>query len=185
MITRTHVAASLLVALLAAGCLSAPDDPGLRVAGVMLPMGSSISNSPPGEPVALGSLILCLREPGTVTLESVHLVDSRLGLAVDSFAVRPNPFPRGELGIGSARDTLVALGLHPSGPQVVDSQCPEDDNDETWTGGYEVVFQVSYPGPVDAPPEAGSVEVSYTYGESGHGTLAIPYAVRLCPAVCP
>jgi hypothetical protein len=144
------------------------------------------ANIAPGSPVSFGSLILCLREPGTVTIERVELVEVAGGLVLGAFAVRPSPYVAGgEGGIGIRRDDLRAFGLDPSGPQIIDGTCPATDEDEAWADTSELVFQVSYPTSGSTPASAASIEVTYAYGGSGRSRLAIPFGVVVCESRCP
>jgi hypothetical protein len=181
-----RLARPILAVLVLVACTAAPPDPGLRVAGDMRPVQGGAYGVAPGDPVAWGSIILCLREPGAATIEQVRLVDPTRGLSLDVFAVRPNPYPSGGISIGLARDDLLSLGLDPSGARIVDTTCPESDA-TAWTGGSELVFAVSYPAPVDAatPPTSPALDVTYAYGGADRGTLRIPFGVQLCPATCP
>lgn len=176
------VATAAMSALVNAGCGQTVVDPELRVAGTPTPVIVSASNVSAGQPVSFGSVILCLPQHGSVTIEGVSLAGAPAGLHLDAFAVRPNPFVIQKPGVGAERSQLRTLGFNPGAAQVVDSQCPSPGAEQTWKGGSELAFQVSYA--ATGAVVAQSLEVKYSFGTSETRTLSIPYGVQLCPGVC-
>lgn len=173
----------VVAGLLLAGCTPPDDDPGLRVVGEPGSAFVSASNVQPGQPVSFGSIILCLERSGEATVRGIGLIDLQGSIKLDSFGVRPNPFARGEPGIGAIRDHLADLGFDDPA-QVVDTTCPGPGEIESWTGGSELAVEMSHSDPT-ASSWVGSLEVSYAFGVSGRGTFTIPYGIGLCPNACP
>jgi hypothetical protein len=180
---RLRSIAAVLIGLGLAGCTPAASDPGLRVAGNPTPAMVLASNVAASQPVTFGSIILCLEEAGSVTVRTVELVEPSGSVRLDSFALRPNPFVRQQPGVGAERSTLEELEFDPSVAQVVDTECPGEGEDETWDGGSELAFQVSYDGSTETA--SASLNVTYEYASSGSRVLAIPFGVALCPGPCP
>jgi hypothetical protein len=116
---------------------------------------------------------ICLDRPGTVELTGVTPVRPQ-GLRVTGFAVRPNQYWKPTGGVheflGEQRAPLRKLGF---ASRTVDAAC-----DRKTGAGYELAFRVLKTG----PGEAAAAGLTLTYTADGHtGTLAIPFAVRLCP----
>lgn len=164
------------------GCQPAITDPTLRVAGDPRPAIVRVSGIQHGQPVSFGSIILCLERPGSATVVQVELVEPRGGIHVAAFAVRPNPYPRGEPAIGVERADLPSMGLDVSAQQIVDSACPDPDTVETWQGGSELAFQVAYD--AAAAGSAAAVRVTYTVASGRARSFEIPYGVQVCPDTC-
>jgi hypothetical protein len=180
---RLRSIAAVLIGLGLAGCTPAASDPGLRVAGNPTPAMVLASNVAASQPVTFGSIILCLEEAGSVTVRTVELVEPSGSVRLESFALRPNPFVRQQPGVGAERSTLEDLEFDVSAKQVVDTECAGAGEDETWDGGSELAFQVSYDGTSEAA--SASLNVTYEYAPSTTRVLAIPFGVALCPGSCP
>jgi hypothetical protein len=185
---RTTRPALVLCAVLAlsglAACSTGAAEPTLQVAGDQGPVFVGAGFVGPHQPVAFGSIILCLDRPGTATIREVTLIDVHGSIHLDAFGIRANPFPNGDLGIGTARSRLVDLGFDPAAPRVVDTACPAPGETDTWAGGSELALETSYDDPSD-PGWAGSIEVLYDVGSTATKRLRIPEGIALCPAACP
>jgi hypothetical protein len=182
-IRRLFASVATTVALMSAmGCQASVDDPGLRVAGDPNPAIVSAGNVAGGIAVSFGSIVLCLREPGSATIRDVSLMGSTGSIHLDKFGVRPNPYVRQQPSVGAERSGLESLGFSPATAQVVDTQCAATGAEATWTGGSELAFQVSDGGESVAGSQ--SLEVTYEFGSAATRTFSIPYGVQLCPTKC-
>jgi hypothetical protein len=175
------------MALILAACGGSADKGLLRVAPGCDGCSASVLQGfvSPDEHISFGSMILCLREAGSVTVTDVSLVDVEGSLRLDAFGVRPGPIARGQPALGAERATLVDLGFDPSAPQVVDTPCaatPEQITPET--GGSEIGVELSYTDGEVA--RSGSLKVTYQDDASHRSaTMSIAMGLGLCRDACP
>jgi hypothetical protein len=176
------------VALLLSGCvlaggpqLSVVGDPTTRV-------GISADNIAAGRPFSFGSIMLCVSAPTTATISAVSIDKPEGGIRVDAFATRPNPFTRGEDGLGSQAKTLVEFSpsFAPGARQSVTGVCPGSgatSEPGLDAGVSELGVQVSWDG---VGPYAGgpALDVTYSIGGQAH-TLVVLFGIWLCASTCP
>jgi hypothetical protein len=182
---RLVVVASAMV-LLVAACGAHAETGLLRVLGCDGCSGSVEQGFvSPNEHISFGSVILCLSQPGSVTVTDVSLVNVEGSLRVDAFAFRPNPYVRGQPAVGAERATLVDLGFDPAAPQVVDTPCPADLGQVTpETGGSEIAVELSYTDGEVA--QSRSLKVTYQDDASHRSaTMSVPLGLGLCRDACP
>lgn len=184
--TRLQLGRAILLSavLSTAGCSSQParlelvGDPGTSAAAV-------VNNVPYGQPVSLGSIMLCVSSPATATIESVELHNPSGPIRVDAFAVRPNPYYHNQLFLGREFAPIVELGFDPRGPQSVSGVCPADVRtapDSVQSQTMELAVQVSW----TSGESAGGTALDITYRiDAGSAAATIPFAIWLCSQTCP
>lgn len=129
-----------------------------------------------GDTVTIGSMVTCLDESGSVTVDDVTAV-APVGAEVTGWAIRPNPVWKPSPTTDSAlvdgpwsRKTLTALQFPTS--HVVDVTCDEKT-------GRAVEFAVEMKKTTSA--EAGVHAFRVTYTSDGNTmTYTFPLAARLC-----
>lgn len=94
-----------------------------------------------GRVQSLGYDMLCLTRRGSVTIDKVTPARGSSGIAIDSFAVRPNPYVRGEVGLGLCPGDLRQNNFSDS--RTVDAACRAGDR-----GGDELGVQLHTTSPV-------------------------------------
>jgi hypothetical protein len=126
-----------------------------------------------GEPAAWGSMLLCLSEPGRVTITAVEPVHPQGGLSVEAFAVRPNPSLTEPVGamLGDARGALRDQGFGDT--HVVTTACGAQGSGK----GVELGVEAIKPGHADASSDAW--RISWKSATSS-GSFTFPLAVQLC-----
>jgi len=118
---------------------------------------------------------------------SIGLGGAQGDLVVDAFAVRPNPFTSGLLGLGDERAALASLGagFDPAATQVVDGTCPKDPNNATDDENrrlYELGVQVH----LASGDVGGATDLLVAYEIDGRQAMtSIPFGIWLCTATCP
>ena len=130
-----------------------------------------------GDTVSIGSMVVCLNKPGSITIEKVQAVHA-IGLRVTGWGLRPNPlwkFPGspdpsdvgGQLGI--ERTPLRRIGFNAG--DVLEVPCGKHGE------GYELAVQVGK----TTTGEAGASGWMVTYRTEGKTkTFVFPIAVKLC-----
>jgi len=173
------MAAGGIVVLLAAAALSAcAARPQLRVAGDMSPVGIEEFSVAAGQPWSFLTVILCVSDPGSVTIDSVAMDQPTGGLRIDAFATAPNPFPTGESPMGAGPVLLPDLNEgYVLGGEPVTSVCPKPGEEQSWTGGTMLAIQVSK----RSAGMAFSRALNVTYETDGsQRVLSIPFGIALC-----
>jgi len=180
-----RVAVACLAFVLAGGCDSAStdagDSPGLIVPNFQGPAGVALRIKP-DSPYSLGDLTICLDRPGSVTITRVEPRNAYGGLAVDAFAVIPNPQERGEDGFTDQPKALADLGIQTNKPAIVDHPCPPataqpDPNREPQSKSLLLQFSKANE---ETAGDDGLI-VKYLSDGQAH-TLTIDFAVILCAA---
>ena len=118
-------------------------------------------------------MVLCLSEPGRVTITDVEPVHPQGGLRVDAFGVRPNPSlsdPPGAM-LGDARGTLHEQGFGHT--HLVTIACGTPGSGK----GVELGVQASRSGRADASSDAWRVTWK---SATSSGSFTFPLAVELC-----
>lgn len=132
--------------------------------------------------------MLCVSAPSTATLTSVWIAGRQGDIHVEAFAVRPNPFTRGQLGLGAESLGLAEYGsgFVPANRQVVTGVCPKDLSAPTMeeaARGSELGVEVRLrTGELGGGPDLG---VSYTMDDGTERLLMIPFGIWLCASACP
>jgi len=181
-----RVAVACLAFALAGGCDSASTEDGgsprLTVPNFQGPAGVALPGIKAGSPYSLGDLTICLDRPGSVTITKVEPRNPYGGLAVDTFAVIPNPQERGEDGFTDQPKALANLGIQTNQPAIVDHPCPPttaepDPNGEPQS--KSLLLQFSKPTGKTAGDDG--LIVKYVSDGQAH-TLTIDFTVILCAA---
>ena len=100
----------------------------------------------PSLPVTFGSLLLC-GSGSAPRVGSVSLVEPTGDLKLDRFATRPNPFTTGAYLVGNFPGSLDAAA--PGSTKYHDAVQPCESSNGTWSGGSELLVELSITGPRD------------------------------------
>ena len=102
-------------------------------------------------------------------------------MTVTSFGIRPNPFVRGQTGLGAEPSTLAALRL---GFQLdtgtVDSPCPTPSTVDQWQGGSELGIEVTKT--ENGLAVAKGLLIRYIDASGRRRSLEVPFGIALCAA---
>jgi hypothetical protein len=148
----------------------------------------TVSNMAAHQPYSFGSIMLCVDPPAPAVITSVSVDHPVGGVRVDAFGVRPNPFLRGQQGLGGDRSTLPLFSpdFLPGQQQRVSGKCPgspgSSDNSD-FSGLSELAVQVSWDG---NGAYSGGHALDVEYEISGQKQdLIIPFGIWLCSGTCP
>jgi hypothetical protein len=168
----------VVLAVVALSACAAPG-PELRVAGDMHgAAGIEEFSVVADQPWSFTTVILCISDPGSVTIDSVAMDQPTGGLRVDAFATAPNPYPSAQPMRGAGPVLLPDLNEgFVLGGEPIDSVCPSPGGEQSWTGGTMLAIQVS-------KRSAGmgfSRAMNVTYDTQGsQRVLSIPLGIALC-----
>ncbi|MFC7383133.1 hypothetical protein [Sphaerisporangium rhizosphaerae] len=128
-----------------------------------------------GMPYLFGSFAVCLDRAGAAEVTGVRFENSRGGLAVQEFALRPFYRGFGEDGVGWGEPVgLRQRGVSTASRTVTQVCLPEDYSRVEFS---EVVLQISRP----TATSAWSPGFVITYDSGGaEGTFRIPFGITLC-----
>lgn len=177
----------LLVIVLALGACSVPGGGGPLTRSPRLVAPGAAGNAialgipqvEPGSTLVLRGVVLCLSEPGSVSVVRVDVAGDGPDVEVSDFALRDNPgwaegstagrVPSGTDERGDLEDAGFEVGA-----TTADLVCDPQSG-----RGHEIGIEVVAP----PPGEVGIVpgfEVTWS-GPHGGGTTAVPFGVVLCP----
>jgi hypothetical protein len=186
---RSRIASITLGALAAASLAACGSTTQLRLAGDPAAGAiATVQDVAVGQPVSVGSIMLCLTRPGTAVLRSVSVHQPTGEIAVQAFAVRLNPFVRGLDGLGAERSTISGLNadFNPDAPvKAVSGVCPANTASPPDSESAQVV-ELAVQVVRDAGDAAGGQALDVVYDVSGAtATAVIPFGVWLCSTACP
>jgi hypothetical protein len=115
----------------------------------------------------VGGMIFCLTGPGRAVITAVRPIHPIGTIEVVGYAVRPNPFPRGEAGL-SGTGTLRTHGF--TADRTVDVPC-------VGVNGYELGLELTVPPGTNAG--ANGWEIDYRVGDHTASTT-FPLSTVLC-----
>lgn len=175
-----------LVGLAASVRLVAPRPPELRMAGDNR-VAFATGNAAYDAPHSIGAGLLCVAGSGMATITRVALHEPIGDIRVTAFAVRPNPYTRGQQGLGDERKLLSEIGggFDPDAAQQVSGVCPSEAqlNDTGVVSKLsELGVQVAWSSG-DLAGGAG-LDVTYEIGGTERSTF-MPFGIWLCAASCP
>lgn len=182
---RTSALVLVLPAILiAAGCSTS--GPYLRVPGQDPPAPSELVmyGNQNGQSMTVGDIMLCVSEPGSVTVTDVAFSGAYGDVSIEAFAVRPNPATRHANLIGSTPTPLADIGdgFVVGGPQVIDAVCPTPEQFATSTSDDELAIQMSR----SSGQLGGGSGLNITYDSAGQRrSYTVPYAFWLCSGTQP
>jgi len=137
-----------------------------------------------GQSMTVGDIMLCISEPGSVTVTDVAFSGAYGDVSIEAFAVRPNPATQHANLIGSTSTPLADIGdgFVVGGPQVIDAVCPTPEQFATSTSDYELAIQISR----SSGSLGGGSGLIITYDSSGQRrSYTVPYAFWLCSGTQP
>jgi hypothetical protein len=159
------------------------------VAGETTAVNLTVSSVSSGQPYSFGSILLCVSGRVTAIITGVSVTKPQGSIRVETFALRPNPFTRGQQGLGGERSalTVASRDFVPTGQQAVSGQCPSDQSSAAQTDQLgplsELGVEVSWDG---VGQYAGGHGLDVAYTVDGHEQdLIIPFGIWLCAATCP
>jgi hypothetical protein len=116
----------------------------------------------------VGGMIFCLTGPGRAVITAVRPIHPIGTIDVVDYAVRPNPYPKGEPGLGSQSGTLRTHGF--TADRTVDVPCGG-------ANGYELGLELTVPPGTNAG--ANGWEIDYEVGDHTASTT-FPLSTVLC-----
>jgi hypothetical protein len=126
----------------------------------------------PAHHVLEGGMIFCLTGPGRAVITAVRPITPIGTIEVVDYAVRPNPFVRGNHeGLGTVQGTLRTHGF--TADRTVDVPCGADDSGN----GYELGLELSVPPGTNAGTTGW--EIDYRIGDHTASTT-YPWGMVLC-----
>ncbi len=111
--------------LAAAACSGGWPGPGLRPAGIPNQSADGYPGMSPAHHELVGGMIFCLTGPGRAVITAVRPIHPIGTIDVVDYAVRPNPFLKGEEGLGGT-GTLRTHGF--TADRTVDVPCGAVDS---------------------------------------------------------
>jgi hypothetical protein len=148
-----------LALMLAVACQGCGGWPGPRLtAGNPNPSMGGFPAVSPAHHALLGSMFLCLTEPGQAVITKVRPIHPTGTIEVVGYAARPNPLLTGTEMLGSAYGTLRSHGFTRN--KTVDTRCGSTNSGQ----GYELALELAVPPGMNAGTTAW--EIDYRVG--GH-----------------
>lgn len=172
-VKRLGLAASVILALIGSSCSAhSVADPQLRIWGTVNPsVEARIHPLAAGQPVVIGSMMVCLSAPGSLRISDVVPVNGVGGVVVRRFELRPNPiWAQGGDTVVSNIGTLPNVGF--AGTHVTALTCNQ-------TTGRASELGVELSKASKQPAMLDGFLISYS-GDGEGQTLTFPYRIVLC-----
>ena len=172
------VTSTLLLVTCVTAC-SAPQQgphilvPGFRGAGVAYP------NTRQATAYVFGDIIICLDKPGSVTIDSIELVNATDGIRIDDFGVIPNVMESDQGGYDDNSVPIAQTTPRPSHPVIMTTACPKTGNEPPRPDPQAVALLLQYSKTTDKSATSQGIKINYT--TAGHKEwVKLGWTVALC-----
>jgi hypothetical protein len=173
---------SVTLALVAAVCLTACSAP-RRGSHIVVPgftgAGVAYPNTHRGTPYVFGDIIMCLDKPGTVTIDSIDLVDPTNGIRIDDFGVIPNGMESDQGGYDDNSVPIARTTPRPSRPVIMTKECPKTFNEPPRPDPQTVALLLQYSKTTDKSATSQGVKINYTTAGRKEW-VTLKWVVALC-----
>jgi hypothetical protein len=132
-----------------------------------------------GTPYAFGDIIMCLDRPGTLTIDSIELIDATGGLRIDDFGVIPNAMESDHFGYEDSSVPIAQTTPQPSYPVIMTKACPTSFNLPAVPNPQSVAVLLQYSKSTNTSAASRGIKINYT--TAGHQEwVKLEWTVALC-----
>jgi hypothetical protein len=122
---------------------------------------------------------MCLDRPGTVTIDSIELIDSTDGIRIDDFGVIPNAMESGHYGYEDSSVPIAQTTPKSSHPVIMTKACPTSFNLPPVPNPQSVALLLQYSKTADTSAASQGIKIKYT--TAGHKEwVKVGWTVALC-----
>ena len=122
---------------------------------------------------------MCLDRPGTVTIDSIELIDATDGLCIDDFGVIPNAMESDHSGYEDNSVPIAQTTPKPSHPVIMTKACPTSFNLPPVPNPQSVALLLQYNKSTDTSAASQGIKINYT--TAGHQEwVELGWTVALC-----
>lgn len=169
---------TLLLATCLTACSAAHQGPHVVAPGFM-GAGVAYPDTHQATAYVFGDIIICLDKPGTVTIDSIELVNATDGIRIDDFGVIPNRMESNQSGYDDNSVPIAQTTPRPSHPVIMTTACPKTGNEPPRPDPQSVALLLQYSKTTDKSATSQGIKINYT--TAGHKEwVKLGWTVALC-----